>query len=73
LSLTASTEEIPGSLKIYVTKNGFYRWYYFCPGFPIFGGVTHFTEDILNKLFPNAKEDGKDTPHEIFLTLSAAP
>lgn len=69
IKLTLSTEEIPNSLKVFVTKSGFYRWYYSCPNFPTHGCVTNFAEEILNKLFPTALENGLDQPHPLFIKV----
>ncbi len=67
VKLTISTDEIPGSLKVYVTKSGFYRWYYLYPNFPIHGGLPPFSEEILNKLFPNEPTNGLNQTHPLWI------
>lgn len=71
ITITASTEEITDAIKILVQKHGFYRWswtnkYWQGSG----GGMYGYVEDQLNKLFPDAREDGKDEPKEVWIKFS---
>ena len=69
INITVSTDENPGATKIFVTKCGYYRWWWSNPKSTLCGGIPNFTEEILTKFFPNANEQGKDTPHPLWITF----
>ena len=68
VSVTVSTDEIPNAYKVSVTKCGYYRWHWDNSNgnWGMFG-MEPFAEDTLNRFFPDAREDGLDKPHELWL------
>lgn len=70
ITLTVSNEPLEHSTQVFVTKNGFYRWYYYWKDFPVHGGiVSNEAEEILNKLFPKARTDGMDPNHPLWIQI----
>jgi hypothetical protein len=70
ITVTLYTEEIENATKIFVQKHGFYRWEWFSPDWKKSGGMYGYAEDQLNKLFPDAKEDGFDKPKELWIKFT---
>ena len=70
ITLTASTENFDGAIKIFVVKSGFYRWDFLFPQKSLYHGLFPYAEEQLNRFFPNAKEDGLDHPHDLFIKFN---
>lgn len=79
INVTASTDEIPGATKIFVTKQGYYRWNWSDSLYPnrrnplshhMDGGISTYSEDTLNRFFPDAREDGLDQPRPLWLSFT---
>ena len=67
ITLIASTDPLENSTSVKFIKNGFYRWHcetpnatYSCP---------IYVEDELNSIFPEAREDGLDEGHTLFIKI----
>jgi hypothetical protein len=69
VTLTISTDPVEKYQKVLIIKTGYYRWNWYITEWNTGSGIYPCAEDILNKIFPNARIDGLDTYKELYISF----
>lgn len=67
IHLTVSTDPLPNAQRVYVCKEGYYRWHWCLPELVLAGGMFIEAEETVNKFFPDALTNGLDKPKPLWL------